>query len=78
MIEYCSVFSLFVCQYINVCSVVRKHVGQLPAERGDLAETGATVTGHPWWNRELWHVRVCRHSYIIYTPGGDLLSICHR
>lgn len=66
------------CQGFKRLSSVRKHVGQLPAERGDLRETGAAVSGCPWWRGELRHVCVRRHRYIIHSPGGDLLPVCHR
>lgn len=63
----------------NFCRfVVRQHVGRLPAERGDLRETGAPVSGRPQCHGELWHVRVCGHRHVIHTPGGDLLPVCHR
>lgn len=60
-----------------VCSV-RKHVERLHAERGDLREGWATVSGCPWCLGELWHVCVGRHCHIIHTSGGDLLPVCHR
>lgn len=57
---------------------VRKLVGELPTERGDLGKTMATVSKFPWCHWKLWHVCVSRHCYIIHCPRGDLLPICYR
>lgn len=56
---------------------VRKSVGELPTERGDLRKTIVAVSKWPWCHWKLWHVCVSGHCYIIHCPSGDLLPICY-